>query len=132
MTQICRGIEELFAAWHLAGTSISSVSGSSLKSHVFAASGSWMKLFLFPLTFDEIFSSFIHDHGSSHRYVDVTSVHDVSSFSQKDLASVSQSLFALPYIHSIRCERLIGSLSRNFSVAIIRSKEFVVDVEVLC
>jgi hypothetical protein len=39
MTQIHHGIVELFVAWHLAHTAISSVSDSSLESHVFAAYG---------------------------------------------------------------------------------------------
>jgi hypothetical protein len=91
MTHIHRGIEDLFDAGCLAGTSISSVSGSSLESHVCAASRSWMKLYMFPLTFDESFSPCIHNgHGSSQRSVDVTSVPAPSSFFQKALAFVSK------------------------------------------
>jgi hypothetical protein len=65
MTHIHLGIEALFAAGRLAGTSISSVSCRSLKSHLFAASGWLMKLYIFPLTFEESFPPCIHNnHGS--------------------------------------------------------------------
>jgi hypothetical protein len=55
MTQIHHGILEIFATWRLAGTSIALVSVRSLKPEVFAASGSWIKLYMFPLTFDDFF-----------------------------------------------------------------------------
>jgi hypothetical protein len=98
---------------------------------------------MFLLTLDESFSPCIHnDHGSSHRSVDVTSVTVASYFFQNALASVSHSLFALPHISISSldiswcagtwwCEKLIGSRSRIFLVAIIISKEFVVAVAFL-
>jgi hypothetical protein len=95
---------------------------------------------MFLLTFDESFSPCIHnEYGSSRRSVDVISVPAASSFFQKALASVLQSSFYLSHISissreiswcagTWRCEKLIGSQSRNFLVAIIRSKEFCVAV----
>jgi hypothetical protein len=95
---------------------------------------------MFLLTFGESFSPCIHsDHGSSHRSVDVTSVPAASYFFHKALSSVSQLPFSLPHISissleiswcagTWRCEELIGSRSRTFIVAIIRSKEFVVAI----
>jgi hypothetical protein len=54
---------------------------------------------MFLSTFDDYFSACIHnDHGSSQMSVDVTIVPAASSFFQKAVASVSQSLFALPHI----------------------------------
>jgi hypothetical protein len=78
---------------------LSLVSGRSRNPQVFAASGSWIELYMFPLTFDESVYPCIHNyHGSSQRYVNVTSVPAASSFFQKALASVSQASFALPHI----------------------------------